>query len=156
MAPEVISSCYTEKCDMWSLGVTVYLLLSGSFPFNGATQSEIFGKIRSCDYTFPSPQWDHVSQHAKDFLRKLLVSDPAKRMSAQESLQHPWMQQVADAPCSRQLSAEPLMLSDTFRRQTTSEYKAFMTQPKSKNLPVLLRTAMRTRSAAQDCQLVKL
>jgi len=156
MAPEVISGCYTEKCDMWSLGVTVYLLLSGEFPFHGATKSQISGKIMACDYNFPNAKWNHVSGHAKDFIRKLLVLNPAKRMSAAESLQHPWMQQLSDDSWMRQVSAEPLMLSDSFCRQTTSEYKAFMTQPKSKNLPVLLRTARRTRSAAQDCQVVKL
>jgi len=95
MAPEVLSGCYTEKCDMWSLGVTVYLLLSGEFPFHGTTQSQISGKIKSCDYNFPKAKWDHISGHAKDFIRKLLVANPAKRMSAAESLQHPWMQQLA-------------------------------------------------------------
>jgi len=143
MAPEVFSGCYTEKCDMWSLGVVVYLLLCGQFPFHGATESESRGKIMTCEYNFPTDRWDHISAHAKDFIRKLLVSNPAKRMSAAECLQHPWIQQVFN----EQVFDESLM-------QQVFDESWMQTDTASKHLPVLLRTARRTRSAAQDCQAI--
>ena len=126
MAPEVLSGCYTDKCDMWSMGVVVYSLLSGRFPFYGATKQQTVEQIMTCRYQFPSDRWAHISGQAQNFIEKLLVSNPADRMSAAECLRHPWMQDMCGEPSDMHLPTIP------------------------DSLPVLLKAAVRTRSAMQD------
>lgn len=72
MAPEVIKGSYDQTCDMWSLGVITYCLLSGYPPFNADTDLQLFKKISKCEYEFYMPEWGSVSQHAKDFISALL------------------------------------------------------------------------------------
>jgi calcium-dependent protein kinase len=55
VSPEVLEGNYDKRCDLWSLGVMTYMLLTGEPPFNGRTDAEVFFKIRTCDYTFPTP-----------------------------------------------------------------------------------------------------
>jgi len=91
VAPEVLQGEYKKSCDMWSIGVIAYLLLSGYPPFYGDNNDEIFDKIESCEYTFPKKEWEGVSKNAKSFIRKLLVLNPDKRMTPDEALNHPWL-----------------------------------------------------------------
>jgi calcium/calmodulin-dependent protein kinase-4 len=92
-APEVLRGwAYTEKCDMWSFGVIMFALLSGRLPFNGASEDEKRARILDCEYALP----EHISDLARDFIGRLLTVDSAQRMSAQESLHHPW---IAAAKC---------------------------------------------------------
>ncbi|CAE7414961.1 CPK3 [Symbiodinium microadriaticum] len=90
IAPEVLNKTYSSKCDLWSLGVIVYILLSGCMPFAGSEQHQIVC-IMSGMYDMEDEEWTPVSAAAKDFVRKLLVVDPAKRMSADEALAHEWI-----------------------------------------------------------------
>jgi len=80
MAPEVLDGAYDETCDMWSIGVITYCLLSGYPPFNAETDQQLFRKIKTCDYEFHNPEWSTVSQDAKDFIQGLIVPDSKKRM----------------------------------------------------------------------------
>ncbi|KAF4671977.1 hypothetical protein FOL47_001064 [Perkinsus chesapeaki] len=90
VAPEVLEGSYTNKCDLWSLGVIVYMLLSGSPPFHGS-ERDMLVSIEGCRYNMPEKKWANISPEAKDFVQRLLLRDPQERMSAAEALQHPWI-----------------------------------------------------------------
>uniref|UniRef100_A0A0G4FA06 non-specific serine/threonine protein kinase n=1 Tax=Chromera velia CCMP2878 TaxID=1169474 RepID=A0A0G4FA06_9ALVE len=96
VAPQVLEGKYTEKCDMWSTGVIAYMLLSGCPPFNANTDEGIFAKILRGTFEFFSPEWDAISQQAKDFIRKLIQYDPKRRFSADQALEHPWLQKALE------------------------------------------------------------
>lgn len=96
VSPEVMDGCYREKCDIWSIGVIVFMLLSGTPPFNGTADYQILVKIRNGEYNFSAPVWNTVSDEAKDFVRSLLIGDPQKRPSAEEALKHRWLEQSSD------------------------------------------------------------
>jgi calcium/calmodulin-dependent protein kinase I len=92
-APEVLTgeSSYEKSVDLWSVGVITYVLLCGFPPFFAKTQPALFEKIIKAEYSFPDPEWTYVSETAKDFIRKLLVLDPKKRLTAEEALEHPFL-----------------------------------------------------------------
>lgn len=94
IAPEVLKKSYDEKCDMWSIGVITYILLSGTPPFGGRNEKQIMQNVQIGKYNFDAPSWQNVSKQGKDFVAKLLTLDPEKRMSAKEAMGHPWMEQV--------------------------------------------------------------
>ena len=92
VAPEVLAKKYDKRCDLWSLGVVTYVLLSGNLPFCGNSRTSLNERIRSADYAFNGPNWQNsISHNAKDFIRKLLVLNVDKRMSLEEAINHPWM-----------------------------------------------------------------
>ncbi|KAM3135846.1 hypothetical protein pb186bvf_012099 [Paramecium bursaria] len=92
IAPEVLTRNYNEKCDIWSCGVILYILLAGYPPFNGRNENEIFQKIMSGRFQFHADEWSKVSQQAKDLITKMLNKDVELRPSAEQVLQDPWMQ----------------------------------------------------------------
>uniref|UniRef100_A0A3Q2V5C5 Death-associated protein kinase 1 n=1 Tax=Haplochromis burtoni TaxID=8153 RepID=A0A3Q2V5C5_HAPBU len=77
--------------DMWSVGVITYILLSGASPFLGDNKQETLANVSAVDYTFDEEFFSNTSVLAKDFIARLLVKDPKKRMTIQDSLQHPWI-----------------------------------------------------------------
>jgi len=92
VAPEVLrGTSYDHSVDIWSLGVITYILLCGFPPFYGNNEQQIFNKILRAEYDFPSPDWDHISDEAKDFIRALLVLNPNDRPSAKDCLDSPWI-----------------------------------------------------------------
>ncbi|XP_039296993.1 serine/threonine-protein kinase Nek4 isoform X2 [Nilaparvata lugens] len=92
VAPEILHyEPITLAADMWSLGVTVYVLLTGFSPFGGETDQETFLNISRAQLDFPDELFDDVSQHAKDFIAKLLKRNPKDRMTAKQCLNHPWL-----------------------------------------------------------------
>ena len=82
---------YDEKCDMWSCGVIMFMMLSGKAPFNGDNDEEIYQSVRKGKYDFDNEKWDEISNEAKDLIKKLLIHDFNKRFSAKEALNHPWI-----------------------------------------------------------------
>jgi len=105
VAPEVLVSDYKrtgrvwKAADMWSIGVIVFLLVHGYPPFNGEQQEQIFHKIRIGKYRFSKDI--PLSNSVKDFITKLLIMAPEKRMTAQQALAHPWISEnnrVPDTP----------------------------------------------------------
>mmetsp|Transcript_18465 Transcript_18465/g.36964 ORF Transcript_18465/g.36964 Transcript_18465/m.36964 type:complete len:504 (+) Transcript_18465:28-1539(+) len=90
VAPEVLNKEYDKSCDMWSIGVISYILLCGYPPFYGDNDHEIFVSVKAAKFDFPSPEWDTISEKAKDFIMCLLKKDPSKRLTANNALDHPW------------------------------------------------------------------
>ncbi|OMJ75609.1 hypothetical protein SteCoe_25229 [Stentor coeruleus] len=91
IAPEVINGKYNEKCDIWSIGIIMYIMLCGSPPFQGKTNDEIYKKIRLDEVNFSKKVWFGVSACAKKLVRKMLNKDPAKRISIGELYYDPWI-----------------------------------------------------------------
>ena len=116
IAPEVLKKSYDEKCDLWSCGVILYILLCGYPPFNGANDKQIIEAVLKGKFTLDEPEWDDVSEDAKDLVKRLLTLDPAKRISASESLQHKWIKQMAQAEkVDKQVAAKTLSNLRNFR-----------------------------------------
>jgi len=128
MAPEVVdtfliddyaedddeSICYTKKCDLWSLGVIMYILLCGYAPFSGSCgsqcgwdrgesctdcQERLFSSIKEGALTFPHTHWHGISPQAKDLIQRLLVKNSQERLDASEVLNHPWVLNGGSTTC---------------------------------------------------------
>ena len=92
VAPEVLfEDVYGMPVDMWSIGVVGYVLLGGEPPFHSNNMKKLFELIKAAKYDFDSECWDGVSDEAKDFISKLLVRNPANRLTATEALKHPFL-----------------------------------------------------------------
>lgn len=100
MAPEVFRGQYNEKCDIWSCGVILYMLLSGRPPFSGKTDIEISMKINRGIVSFDRPEWETISDSAKSLIKKMLTKDPSFRISAQDALHHRWLIENSSEPYS--------------------------------------------------------
>ena len=92
IAPEVLSRNYSELCDLWSCGVIMYILLTGRPPFNGINEEEIMKKIKEGNYDMSKYPWGIISEDAKDLVKGLLQTDPKKRYTAQQALNHKWFE----------------------------------------------------------------
>lgn len=90
IAPEVLIGSYSEKCDIWSAGVILYIFLSGVPPFNGANDNIIYSKIRDMKYSFPSSKWGNISKEAMDLIGHMLLPEN-ERYTAKQVLEHPWL-----------------------------------------------------------------
>ena len=94
IAPEVLTGDYDEKCDVWSCGVILYILLSGRPPFAGKKDNEIYEKIKNSEVSFSTAKvWNHISDEAKSFIKTLLNKNKNTRLSALEASQHEWLKQ---------------------------------------------------------------
>ncbi|XP_041837112.1 MAP kinase-activated protein kinase 2-like isoform X2 [Melanotaenia boesemani] len=96
VAPEVLGpEKYDKSCDMWSLGVIMYILLCGFPPFYSNTGQAISPgmkqRIRRGQYEFPNPEWADVSEEAKQLIIQLLKTDPGERMTIGQFMSHPWI-----------------------------------------------------------------
>lgn len=92
IAPEVLARDYNEKCDIWSCGVILYVLLVGYPPFSGNSTEDLMRKIVKGEYSMDGLYWKHVSNEAKELVEQMLEFSPQKRISAQEALNSKWMQ----------------------------------------------------------------
>jgi calcium-dependent protein kinase len=90
----IVVSADDSKCDIWSVGVIAYMLLSGAPPFDGASDSEIFRNVKRGNWSFNST-FDGISREAKSFIEKCLVVDPEKRIAAKDAIKHPWFKMLA-------------------------------------------------------------
>ncbi|XP_042353930.1 death-associated protein kinase 3 [Plectropomus leopardus] len=95
VAPEIVNyEPLGLEADMWSIGVITYILLSGASPFLGETKQETLTNISAVNYDFDEEYFSNTSELAKDFIRRLLVKDPKKRMKIDDSLEHPWIKVI--------------------------------------------------------------
>ena len=90
IAPEVLNKKYNEKCDIWSCGVILYILLSGNVPFNGRDEREITQKIKLGKFDLNRKPFDNISEEAKDLIKQCLEMNVNKRINAKEAMEHPW------------------------------------------------------------------
>ncbi|XP_051141702.1 calcium-dependent protein kinase 17-like [Andrographis paniculata] len=98
IAPEVLRRRYGPEVDIWSIGVMLYILLSGVPPFWAETENGIFNAILRGHVDFASDPWPSISHGAKDLIKKMLNADPKQRMTAFEVLNHPWIKEDGEAP----------------------------------------------------------
>lgn len=93
VAPELVTAPvqYDQKCDAWSAGVVMYIMLSGKYPFNGKTKDELLHKIRREPCSFSHPVWKKISKDGKTLLAELLRKKADQRTSVSEALLHPWL-----------------------------------------------------------------
>ncbi|RDD43738.1 Serine/threonine-protein kinase 33 [Trichoplax sp. H2] len=106
MAPEVINDLgYTRKCDVWSIGVIMYMLLCGEGPFIADDEDKLFELIKKGEITFNQPIWKTVSDSAKELLQRILCVNTAKRYTAKEILNHSWItgSEGSDGPTALEL-----------------------------------------------------
>ncbi|XP_023198827.1 calcium/calmodulin-dependent protein kinase type II delta chain isoform X18 [Xiphophorus maculatus] len=92
LSPEVLrKEAYGKPVDIWACGVILYILLVGYPPFWDEDQHKLYQQIKAGAYDFPSPEWDTVTPEAKNLINQMLTINPAKRITAQEALKHPWV-----------------------------------------------------------------
>ena len=90
IAPEVIKKRYDSKCDLWSIGILLYFLISKKRPFDGKKIEEIFEAINNKEVNLSIKPFDTTSDELKDILIKLLKKNPNERLNAQDALNHSW------------------------------------------------------------------
>ncbi|XP_055732514.1 serine/threonine-protein kinase DCLK3-like [Salvelinus fontinalis] len=109
VAPEILSETgYGLPVDLWALGVILYVLLCGFPPFRSRDrdQGELFQMIREAHLTFLSPYWDDISDGARGLVRALLQVDPTERLTAAQTLMHPWIQTTTDQHRPTQITTD--------------------------------------------------
>ena len=110
VAPEILKGDYTEKCDIWSAGVILYIFLSGDPPFNGPNDSAIYSKISQMKFSFPEKKWKNVSNEAKDLIIHMLAPEK-DRYNAKQVLAHPWFKNASNTPLN-DLEFDPQLLNN--------------------------------------------
>jgi len=90
IAPEILKGFYNQECDIWSIGVLMYILLSGKPPFDGKDRNSVFYKITQAYLSFKGVKWNNVSKEAIDLITKLIVHNPLHRISLADALNHKW------------------------------------------------------------------
>lgn len=128
MAPEVIKgssgSGYGEECDMWSVGVLAYLLLSGTMPFKSHVPFQLYKNILSANYEF-GEEFECVSDEAKDFIKKCLLVNPKERITAGAALEHEWFAEPQLVQSrSINLDCRDRLLDLLEERRNMKQYKA--------------------------------
>ena len=127
IAPEVLSMNYNEKCDVWSCGVIMYILLSGTPPFGGQTDDEILRRVKTGKFTFAHECWRSISESAKSLIKRMLTMDPKTRISATECIEDPWIQ---DNSMTQAVTSHGVVISLNNLKTFTNEQKlrqAFLT-----------------------------
>lgn len=107
IAPEVLNKCYNEKCDEWSCGIIMYILIFGRFPFVGNNDEEILEKINKGKYNLPSSC--NISKNGLDLLQKLMEYKPEKRISAEDALNHSWFKDHKSKELINQIKDEKVI-----------------------------------------------
>lgn len=93
IAPEIVTEeKYNEKCDLWSIGAILYVMLAGKPLFVGKSNKATLDKVTKGKINLTGPNWEKKTDECKEFLMALLNRDPEERLSAQEALQHEWIQ----------------------------------------------------------------
>uniref|UniRef100_A0A3B4FNU3 calcium/calmodulin-dependent protein kinase n=1 Tax=Pundamilia nyererei TaxID=303518 RepID=A0A3B4FNU3_9CICH len=138
LSPEVLrKEAYGKPVDIWACGVILYILLVGYPPFWDEDQHKLYQQIKAGAYDFPSPEWDTVTPEAKNLINQMLTINPAKRITAQEALKHPWV-------CQRSTVASMM-----HRQETVECLKKFNARRKLKG--AILTTMLVSRNFSGKC-----
>ncbi|KAK7807417.1 hypothetical protein U0070_025049 [Myodes glareolus] len=127
LSPEVVNyDQISDKTDMWSLGVITYMLLSGLSPFLGDDDTETLNNVLSANWYFDEETFEAVSDEAKDFVSNLIVKDQSARMSAEQCLAHPWLNNLAEKAkrCNRRLKSQILLKKYLMKRRWKKNFIA--------------------------------
>lgn len=111
VAPEVLQGSYDQKCDIWSVGAFMYIMLTGEPPFNGKDNNVIFKRIVNEEVSYPTEKFKNISSDAIDLLRKCLIKDPVNRISGEKALEHKWFASVANE-VHKKSKIDPLVLNN--------------------------------------------
>ena len=115
IAPEVLHGTYNEKCDLWSIGVMLYIMICGRPPFNGPTEDVIINKVKRSNWEFRGDVWESTSDEAKDLITKLMNRNVEQRLSALEALQHPWIKQRVKTSFNEQVARKAVSQLQSFQ-----------------------------------------
>uniref|UniRef100_A0A672ZDQ9 calcium/calmodulin-dependent protein kinase n=1 Tax=Sphaeramia orbicularis TaxID=375764 RepID=A0A672ZDQ9_9TELE len=143
LSPEVLrKEAYGKPVDIWACGVILYILLVGYPPFWDEDQHKLYQQIKAGAYDFPSPEWDTVTPEAKNLINQMLTINPAKRITAQEALKHPWVCQrsTVASMMHRQETVECLKKFNARRKlkpQTNSTRNSTVTSPKARKQEII-------------------
>jgi len=132
IAPEVIKQSYNNKCDLWSCGVILYILLSGMAPFDGKNDHEIMENVMKGAYNFDDEIWENVSEDAKRLIRNLIRFDPNKRYSAEQAYNDPWIQKYKmkkKSDCPSNLINLKNLKKFCFKAKIPTSYDSFPCPP---------------------------
>jgi serine/threonine protein kinase len=129
-APEVLneSQAYNMSCDIWSIGVIMYVLLCGYPPFYSisgvAISPGMKQRIRQGEYTFPPGDWEHVTQTAKDLIRSMLTVDVERRIDINTFMRSPWIAQYQEVPTTPLVTSRNLNDDEDCLKSTQREMEA--------------------------------
>ncbi|XP_035848273.1 calcium/calmodulin-dependent protein kinase type II subunit gamma-like isoform X2 [Sander lucioperca] len=133
LSPEVLrKDPYGKPVDIWACGVILYILLVGYPPFWDEDQHKLYQQIKAGAYDFPSPEWDTVTPEAKNLINQMLTINPAKRITADQAIMHPWV-------CQRSTVASMM-----HRQETVECLRKFNARRKLKG--AILTTMLVTRN----------
>uniref|UniRef100_A0A8C1LBT0 calcium/calmodulin-dependent protein kinase n=1 Tax=Cyprinus carpio TaxID=7962 RepID=A0A8C1LBT0_CYPCA len=138
LSPEVLrKDPYGKPVDIWACGVILYILLVGYPPFWDEDQHKLYQQIKAGAYDFPSPEWDTVTAEAKNLINQMLTINPAKRITADQALKHPWV-------CQRSTVASMM-----HRQETVECLRKFNARRKLKG--AILTTMLVSRNFSGEC-----
>uniref|UniRef100_A0A8C2L8T0 calcium/calmodulin-dependent protein kinase n=1 Tax=Cyprinus carpio TaxID=7962 RepID=A0A8C2L8T0_CYPCA len=138
LSPEVLrKDPYGKPVDIWACGVILYILLVGYPPFWDEDQHKLYQQIKAGAYDFPSPEWDTVTAEAKNLINQMLTINPAKRITADQALKHPWV-------CQRSTVASMI-----HRQETVECLRKFNARRKLKG--AILTTMLVSRNFSGEC-----
>ncbi|XP_043912583.1 calcium/calmodulin-dependent protein kinase type II subunit gamma isoform X19 [Protopterus annectens] len=139
LSPEVLrKDPYGKPVDIWACGVILYILLVGYPPFWDEDQHKLYQQIKAGAYDFPSPEWDTVTPEAKNLINQMLTINPAKRITAEQALKHPWV-------CQRSTVASMM-----HRQETVECLRKFNARRKLKGAILTTMLVSRNFSAAKS------
>ncbi|ESO07938.1 hypothetical protein HELRODRAFT_75608, partial [Helobdella robusta] len=138
--PALSPICYDKSCDMWSLGVIVYIMLCGYPPFYSEIPEiqlsrRMKERILTGQYEFPEDDWSVVSTQAKDFVSRLLQVDPTERLNVEEALRHPWL----NTPPANIHLISPSILQKSSMTDVNEAYDYQLTNMRTPDRPIMLK-----------------